>query len=76
MSHCSDQYLELISGVKVPIAVLGAEIDRHSPPEFLKQFEEVLAAKPEVRKSNPSPLKKKKKTWLFIFKHYFSVLSC
>ncbi|KAL4642652.1 hypothetical protein ACB092_02G035800 [Castanea dentata] len=37
-----------IKGVKVPIAVLGAEIDRHSPPELLKQFEEVLAAKSEV----------------------------
>ncbi|KAM4116147.1 hypothetical protein ACJW30_02G028700 [Castanea mollissima] len=37
-----------IKGVKVPIAVLGAEIDRHSPPALLKQFEEVLAAKYEV----------------------------
>ncbi|XP_056162319.1 endo-1,3;1,4-beta-D-glucanase-like [Syzygium oleosum] len=37
-----------IKGVKVPIAVLGAEIDRMSPPELLKQFEEVLAAKSEV----------------------------
>ncbi|XP_030476286.1 endo-1,3;1,4-beta-D-glucanase-like [Syzygium oleosum] len=37
-----------IEGVKVPIAVLGAEIDETAPPELLKQFEEVLTAKPEV----------------------------
>ncbi|KAF7848627.1 hypothetical protein BT93_L1787 [Corymbia citriodora subsp. variegata] len=37
-----------IKGVKVPIAVLGAEIDQMSPPELLKQFEEVLAAKSEI----------------------------
>jgi len=40
----------LSAGVKVPIAVLGAEIDQMSPPELLKQFEEVLSAKSEVRK--------------------------
>nr|POE61658.1 hypothetical protein CFP56_51327 [Quercus suber] len=40
--------LDVITRVKVPIAILGAEIDRHSPPELLKQFEEVLAAKSEV----------------------------
>ena len=49
----TDQYLELISGVKVPIAVLGAENDHLSPPALLKQFEEALAAKPEVGKPNP-----------------------
>ena len=49
----TDQYLEFISGVKVPIAVLGAENDHLSPPTLLKQFEEALAAKPEVRKPNP-----------------------
>ncbi|XP_056162320.1 endo-1,3;1,4-beta-D-glucanase-like isoform X1 [Syzygium oleosum] len=37
-----------IEGVKVPIAVLGAEIDETAPPELLKQFEEVLTAKSEV----------------------------
>lgn len=37
-----------LSAVKVPISVLGAEIDHVSPPELLKQFEEALAAKPEV----------------------------
>lgn len=36
--------------MKVPIAVLGAEIDQMSPPALLKQFEEVLAAKSEVRR--------------------------
>lgn len=34
--------------IKAPIAVLGAEIDKLSPPELLRQFEEVLAARPEV----------------------------
>ncbi|XP_043709279.1 endo-1,3;1,4-beta-D-glucanase-like isoform X2 [Telopea speciosissima] len=32
-----------IKEVKAPIAVLGAEIDEHSPPELLKQFEGVLS---------------------------------
>ncbi|KAL3749211.1 hypothetical protein ACJRO7_010326 [Eucalyptus globulus] len=40
--------LDDIKEVKVPIAVLGAEIDRFSPLELLEQFEEVLAAKSEV----------------------------
>ena len=38
-----------IKEVKVPIAVLGAELDKISPPELLKQFEEVLSAKPELK---------------------------
>ncbi|KAG2727379.1 hypothetical protein I3843_01G150000 [Carya illinoinensis] len=46
--HPSFVTVEDIKGVKAPIAVLGAEIDNLSPPELLKQFEEVLAAKPEV----------------------------
>uniref|UniRef100_A0A803KUD0 Dienelactone hydrolase domain-containing protein n=1 Tax=Chenopodium quinoa TaxID=63459 RepID=A0A803KUD0_CHEQI len=37
-------------GVKVPITVLGAEVDHMSPPELMKQFEEALNAKPEVDK--------------------------
>ena len=53
MSLFTDQYLELISGVKVPIAILGAELDQFTSPELLKQFEEVLDAKSEVGKSNP-----------------------
>ena len=35
--------------VKVPLAILGAEHDKMSPPELLKQFDEVLNAKSEVR---------------------------
>ncbi|XP_040996062.1 endo-1,3;1,4-beta-D-glucanase-like [Juglans microcarpa x Juglans regia] len=37
-----------IKAVKVPIAVLGAEIDELAPPELLKQFEQVLSTKTEV----------------------------
>lgn len=43
-----DILLELLSAVKVPISILGAEIDPISPPEVVKQFEEVLTARPEV----------------------------
>ncbi|GLT70972.1 hypothetical protein SLA2020_430180 [Shorea laevis] len=46
--HPSLVTLDDIKGVKVHIAVLGAEIDKLSPPELLKQFEEVLIAKSEV----------------------------
>jgi len=46
--HPSFVTLDDIKGVKVHIAVLGAEIDKLSPPELLKQFEEVLTAKSEV----------------------------
>ena len=35
--------------MKAPIAILGAEIDQLSPPELVKQFEEILSSKPEVR---------------------------
>lgn len=35
--------------VKSPISILAAEIDQISPPELVKQFEEVLSGKPEVR---------------------------
>jgi len=38
----------IFSGVNVPIAILGAEHDSLSPPKLLKQFEEVLKAKPQV----------------------------
>ena len=41
-----------LSGVKVHIAVLGAEFDHLSPPALLKQFEEVLTAKSEVGRLN------------------------
>ncbi|CDY18109.1 BnaA01g23700D [Brassica napus] len=37
-----------IKDVKVPIAILGAEDDFLTPPALVKQFEEILASKPEV----------------------------
>ncbi|KAK7264540.1 hypothetical protein RJT34_32149 [Clitoria ternatea] len=37
-----------INGVNIPIAILGAEHDTVTPPEQIKQFEQVLTAKPEV----------------------------
>ncbi|XP_061347898.1 endo-1,3;1,4-beta-D-glucanase-like [Gastrolobium bilobum] len=36
-----------INEVKVPIAILGAEIDNHFPPEKLKQVEEMLSVRTE-----------------------------
>ncbi|XP_059650196.1 endo-1,3;1,4-beta-D-glucanase-like isoform X2 [Cornus florida] len=48
MLHPSLVTLDDIQGVKVPISVLGAEIDQISPPELVKQFEGILNAKPEV----------------------------
>ena len=47
-SNINGKCLKIISGVKVPIAILGAQIDKYSPLELLKQFEEVLTAKSEV----------------------------
>ncbi|KAK9086659.1 hypothetical protein Syun_029053 [Stephania yunnanensis] len=46
MLHPSLVTLDDIKEVKVPIAVLGAEIDNISPPELVKQFKD--AAAPEV----------------------------
>ncbi|KAJ0235735.1 DLH domain-containing protein [Hirschfeldia incana] len=46
--HPSFVTVDDIKGVKVPIAILGAEIDQTSPPSLLKQFEKILASKPEV----------------------------
>ncbi|KAM0972173.1 hypothetical protein ACFX2H_019716 [Malus domestica] len=46
--HPSFVTLDDIQEVKVPIAIQGAEIDDYSPPELVKQFEQILAAKPEV----------------------------
>ncbi|XP_048129678.1 endo-1,3;1,4-beta-D-glucanase-like [Rhodamnia argentea] len=46
--HPSLVSVDDIQGVKAPIAILGAETDHRSPPELLKQFEEILAATPEV----------------------------
>ncbi|KAF7145857.1 hypothetical protein RHSIM_Rhsim04G0208400 [Rhododendron simsii] len=46
--HPSFVSLEDFQAVKVPISILGAEVDIMSPPELLKKFEEALNAKPEV----------------------------
>lgn len=35
--------------VKAPMAILGGEFDEYAPPELLKQFEEVLSTKHEVK---------------------------
>ncbi|KAF8053706.1 hypothetical protein N665_1381s0005 [Sinapis alba] len=37
-----------VKDVKVPITILGAEDDFLTPPAVVKQFEEILASKPEV----------------------------
>ncbi|KAK7363688.1 hypothetical protein VNO77_05839 [Canavalia gladiata] len=37
-----------IRGVKTPIAIVGAGLDTITPPKLIKQFEQVLDAKPEV----------------------------
>uniref|UniRef100_A0A1S3Y6N2 Endo-1,31,4-beta-D-glucanase-like n=2 Tax=Nicotiana TaxID=4085 RepID=A0A1S3Y6N2_TOBAC len=46
--HPSFVTVDDIKEVKAPIAILGAEIDKMSPPELIKQFEEILSSKPEV----------------------------
>lgn len=43
--HPSFVTLDDIKGVKVPIGILGAEIDQRSPPELIKEFEAALEAK-------------------------------
>ncbi|KAI3975737.1 hypothetical protein MKX01_023163 [Papaver californicum] len=48
MAHPSFVTIDDIKEIKVPISILGAEIDKMSPPELLKQFEEVLSTKTEV----------------------------
>ncbi|MCL7026722.1 hypothetical protein MKW94_003952 [Papaver nudicaule] len=48
MMHPSRVTVEDIKEIKVPISILGAELDKQSPPALLKQFEEVLSTKPEV----------------------------
>ncbi|MBA0681434.1 hypothetical protein Goari_023236, partial [Gossypium aridum] len=44
MLHPSFVTVDDIKSVKVPIAILGAEHDHMSPPELLKQFDEILKA--------------------------------
>ncbi|XP_016541032.1 endo-1,3;1,4-beta-D-glucanase isoform X1 [Capsicum annuum] len=46
--HPSFVAVDDMHAVKVPISILGAEIDRRSPPELVKQFEMALNAKPEI----------------------------
>lgn len=48
LAHPSSITVEDINGVNIPIAILGAELDPITPPEVIKQFEQVLAAKPDV----------------------------
>ncbi|KAJ0716611.1 putative dienelactone hydrolase, alpha/Beta hydrolase [Helianthus annuus] len=40
--HPSFVTLDDIKGVKVPIGILGAEIDKRSPPELVKEFKAAL----------------------------------
>ncbi|XP_073104374.1 endo-1,3;1,4-beta-D-glucanase-like [Elaeis guineensis] len=47
MLHLSFVTVDDIKEVKCHIAILGAEIDESSPPELLKQFEEILSPKSE-----------------------------
>ncbi|KAI4345552.1 hypothetical protein L6164_012663 [Bauhinia variegata] len=46
--HPSFVTVDDIKAVNIPICVLGAEIDKSTPPEVVKQFEQVLNAKPTV----------------------------
>ncbi|KAJ3693750.1 hypothetical protein LUZ60_009230 [Juncus effusus] len=46
--HPSFVTVQDIQEVKCPISILGAEIDRTTPPEVAKQFEQILSTKPEV----------------------------
>lgn len=46
--HPSFVTVDDIKEVKVPLAILGAEIDQMSPPELVKKFDEILSSKPEV----------------------------
>lgn len=48
MLHPSFVTVDDIREVKCPMAILGAECDHRSPPELVKQFEEILVAKSEV----------------------------
>ncbi|CAJ1941216.1 unnamed protein product [Sphenostylis stenocarpa] len=46
--HPSYITVDDIRGIKSPIAILGAEYDSLTPPKLVKEFKQVLDAKPEV----------------------------
>lgn len=46
--HPSFVSVDDFTEVKAPIAILGAELDRPTPPELIMQFKEILSSKPEV----------------------------
>ncbi|KAJ7552893.1 hypothetical protein O6H91_06G075000 [Diphasiastrum complanatum] len=48
LMHPSFVTTEDIKEVKVPIAILAAEIDRTSPPALIREFEKILVSKSEV----------------------------
>ncbi|XXG83423.1 hypothetical protein AAC387_Pa10g1180 [Persea americana] len=48
LCHPSFVTVDDIKEVKSPISILGAEVDKLSPPELVKQFEEILSGKTEV----------------------------
>ena len=51
-NYGDDYFFYFSSEVKVPIAILGAEIDNYFPQERLKQTGELLSSKPEVRNTS------------------------
>ncbi|EYU38137.1 hypothetical protein MIMGU_mgv1a012773mg [Erythranthe guttata] len=46
--HPSFVTLDDVKEVKAPLAILGAEMDQYTPPELVKQFEEILSSNSEV----------------------------
>ncbi|XP_059306885.1 endo-1,3;1,4-beta-D-glucanase-like isoform X2 [Lycium ferocissimum] len=46
--HPSLVKVDDFKGMSAPIAILAAEIDKISPPELIKQFEEILSSRSEV----------------------------
>ncbi|KAI0512294.1 hypothetical protein KFK09_012933 [Dendrobium nobile] len=48
MLHPSAVTVDDIKAIKAHLAILGAEIDKTSPPELVKQFEEILSTNSEV----------------------------